>query len=568
MIKRALTIQPETLNEDDRIIEFSCSSEEPYNRGDYVEILSHDPSAIRLNRLANKAAVLFNHKWDELIGVVEEVTIDTEMKKLRVKVKFSKTEEGLEALTNVQDGILTKVSIGYIPMKYIVEGETEEKTPIYRIIDWEPYEVSLVTVPADDTVGIGRMVEEQKTEINNQTERITTVETNIHDIQKQERERQLAIGDLARVYNTDLSRFVEDGSPVESVINHLRTSQPKQTPLEMVEVDLTPKEKQVYSLKRAYQSQLNPQKYGNSFEKEISDELAKKYGVEAQGIYVPYGILGRDLTSGGSGTGAELKGTDHLGNEFIDVLRNKMVTLQAGVRVLSGLKGNIDIPKLTAGATLYWATEVAAITESTPTTASVTMSPKKCGAYIEISKMLLAQSDPSAEAIFQNDLLQALALGWDAAILHGTGSPQPTGIAATSNIGSVTGTGLDYAAVLEFISDVETANANVDTMKFITNPAIKAILRGREKVTGYPDFLMGADGKLEGFDVLVTNQVSSGYMFFGDFSQALLGLWGGIDLVIDPYSKAEYGLSRFIATQMVDVAVRYPGAFSVATGVN
>ena len=178
------------------------------------------------------------------------------------------------------------------------------------------------------------------------------------------------------------------------------------------------------------------------------------------------------------------------------------------------------------------------------------------------------QSDPSAEAIFQNDLLQTLALGWDLAILHGTGSAQPTGIAATSNIGSVTGTGLDYPAVLEFISDVETANADVSTMKFITNPAIKAILRGREKVTGYPDFLMGQDGKLEGFDVLVTNQVASGYMFFGDFSQALLGLWGGVDLVVDPYSKAEYGLARFIASQMVDVAVRYPGAFSVATGVN
>ena len=126
MIKRALTIQPETLNEEDRIIEFSCSSEEPYNRGGYVEILSHDPSAIRLNRLSNKAAVLFNHKWDELIGVVEDVTIDAESKKLRVKVKFSKTEEGMEALTNVQDGILTKVSIGYIPLKYIVEGETED----------------------------------------------------------------------------------------------------------------------------------------------------------------------------------------------------------------------------------------------------------------------------------------------------------------------------------------------------------------------------------------------------------------------------------------------------------
>ena len=92
------------------------------------------------------------------------------------------------------------------------------------------------------------------------------------------------------------------------------------------------------------------------FEREVSDELQKMYNQPAQGIIVPYGILGRDWTSGGAATGAELKGTDHLGGEFVPVLRNKMVTLQAGVKVLPGLKGNVDIPKQSSASTLYWAT--------------------------------------------------------------------------------------------------------------------------------------------------------------------------------------------------------------------
>ena len=189
--------QPEILSEEERIIEFSCSSEAPYERMGYVEILSHEPGAINLARLNDGAALLFNHNWDELLGVITEVVIDAEQKKLRVKAKFAQSEDGLESLQMVKDGILTKVSIGYLPKDYTQEGETPEGLPVYRVINWEPYEVSLVTVPADITVGIGKSAEPETTKENLLTpsERTIIIMENpsTQEIQKAERERVLVI---------------------------------------------------------------------------------------------------------------------------------------------------------------------------------------------------------------------------------------------------------------------------------------------------------------------------------------------------------------------------------------
>jgi len=559
------------ISEEERTFEFSCSSEAPYNRYGYVEILSHEPGAIKLDRLNDGAALLFNHDWDELIGVITKTMIDAEQKKLRVTVKLSQNEDGREALQDIKDGILTKVSIGYVPLSYEEEGKNEDGLPIYRVTEWEPYEVSLVTVPADTTVGIGKSAEpEPKQDLTIIQERRIAMTENTPNIDPalQERNRVSAILSLGKTYKADVAQFISDGTPVETVIRSLSEAI-KVEPVTLIkEPELTPKEKKVYSLRAVYEDLMTSGAKPAGFEREVSQELQRVYNQPAQGIIVPYGILARDWTSGGAATGAELKGTDHLGGEFVPVLRNKMVTLQAGVRVLPGLKGNVDIPKQSSASTLYWATEVAGITESTPGTASVTLSPKRSGAYVEASYMLLTQSDPSAESLIQNDLMQVLAIGWDKAILEGTGAPQPTGIANTSNIGAFSGPGISYADILDAIADIETANADVANMFWITEPGVKAVLRGRAKETGYPDFLMAQDGTIEGYRSLITNQMTAGTMLFGDFSQAILGLWGGIDLKADPFTKLEYGIVRFVAQQLVDVAVRQPGAFTYASGIN
>lgn len=571
MEHRALRMIPEQMNDEEREIEFSCSSEEPYNRYGFIEILSHEPGHIRLGRLSDGAALLFNHNWDKLLGVIKSCEVNADTRKLRVATKFSSNEEGLEALKDVKDGILTKVSIGYMVHKYTEEGADEEGTPIIRVTDWEPYEVSLVTVPADNTVGIGKSAQQNEPiqNLSTPSERTHIVmEPNIQDIKKNEQERIMAINQLSAVYGTDLSGFIKDDSTVERVLGHLREINKTPAVTQVQEPEFTPKEKKIYSLRNVYADLSSGGKKEAGFEREISKELERIYGTPAEGIIVPYSVFTRDLTSAGTNTGAEWKGTDHLGSEFIGLLRNKMASVRAGVRVLPNLKGNVDIPKQTSASTAYWATEVAAITESTPGTASLTLQPRKSGAYVEVSKMLLFQSDPSAEMLVQEDLFSVLSLAWDKAVLQGTGAPQPIGISGTPNIGGFTGAGLNYAAILDAISDIEVANADINTLKWITDPTVKAILRQREKVSGYPQFLMEADGTIEGYEAIITNQMTAATMLFGDFSQAILAMWGGIDLQADPYSKLEYGLVRFVAQQMVDVGVRQAGAFTYASGIS
>ena len=313
-----------------------------------------------------------------------------------------------------------------------------------------------------------------------------------------------------------------------------------------------------------------------AFEIECSEAIAEKIGSPPKGIYLPYdvqvgktlhGLSKRDLTAGTSASGGYLVGTDHRPDLFIELLRNKMVTQRLGARMLRGLVGNVDIPKWSAGATAVWAaTESASMTESTPTTGTLTLGPKDVGASVDISRRLLLQGTPDAGALVMDDIATILAIAIDLAVLHGTGSGgQPTGIAGTSGIGAVAGASYDWAAAVEHESDVDTANALEGTFAYVTTPGIKGTLKTREKSSGYPVFLC-ENNVMNGYPVLSTNQVSAGYIFFGNFAQLILAEWGNMDIY--PTLIERTGVTVITALTTVDVGVRQPGAFSVATSVS
>lgn len=314
------------------------------------------------------------------------------------------------------------------------------------------------------------------------------------------------------------------------------------------------------------------------FEIECSEEISKRIGVPAKGLYLPYDVqvnknfgfskLGkRDMTAGGTLTGAELVGTDHRPDMFIELLRNKMLTQRLGARMLRGLVGNVSIPKWTAGATAVWAaTESASMTESTPTTAALTLSPHDVGGSVDVSRRLLLQSTPDAGSLIMDDLATVLAIAIDASVYHGSGaSGQPTGIAGTTGIGAVTGASYEWADAVEHESDVDTANALEGTFAYVTTPAIKGLLKTREKSSGYPVFLC-ENNQMNGYPVFSTNQVDAGYIFFGNFAQIILAEWGNLDLYVNKIERTAISIITAITT--VDVGVRQPGAFSVATGTN
>jgi HK97 family phage major capsid protein len=375
----------------------------------------------------------------------------------------------------------------------------------------------------------------------------------------------------AEEFRGDIYMRVTDDKPLESVESFL---------------DLSSGDKKRYSISRAILSLSGNSGEKAEFERECSTEIAKRMGVTPKGLFVPYELQGRDaipanvraelasvlkrygirdLSVGSATAGGNLVGTDLIASSFIELLRNKALMLKLGVKTLPGLVGNVAIPKWTGASTAYWVDETTAVTESNPTVGQVTMSPNHVGTFIDFTRQLLLQATPAIDALVTEDLIRVLALGIDAAILHGAGTDEPTGIAGTSNVGAVSGAGMGWVGAVEFETDVAEANADVATMSFVARPSVRGTLKTREKALNTGKFVIGDDGLCNGYPFNVTMQANSGYIFFGDFSQVILGEWGVLDINVDRSALATTGGVRTVALKTVDVGVRQPGAFSVSS---
>ena len=337
-----------------------------------------------------------------------------------------------------------------------------------------------------------------------------------------------------------------------------------------------------YRLVRAIRAALTNDWRGAELEREASEATAQRLGREPNGsFFVPADWLeSRDLVVGTASAGGNLVSTDLLAQNFIDLLRNRIALRQAGATMLTGLVGNIAIPRQSGGATAYWVAENGAPTESAQTFDQVTMTPKTVGAFTDISRRLINQSSIDVEMLVRTDLATVLALAIDLAGLHGTGSSnQPTGLAATSGIGSVAGgtNGLapTWAHIVALETAIANANADIGRLAYVSNSKVRGKLKTTPKVSGTNDNMIWAEGTtpLNGYGAVTSNQVSStltkgsssgvcSAIFFGNWADLFIGMWGGLDILVDPYTGSTAGTVRVVALQDVDIAVRHPESFA------
>ena len=283
-----------------------------------------------------------------------------------------------------------------------------------------------------------------------------------------------------------------------------------------------------------------------------------------------YGLQKRDLGAASGSAGGYLVGTAN--QSFIELLRNRSVAFNMGARSLSGLTGNVTIPRQTGAGTAYWlANETTAATESQQTFGQLSLTPKTVGAYTEISRQLALQSSPDAEGLVNADLAAVVALAVDTAVLNGSGaSGQPTGIINTAGIGSVTGTSIAYAGILEFQTDTAGSNALFGSSGYVTTPAVAALLMQRVKFTSTASPIWEGnvlDGSITGLRAMASNQLPSANLLFGAFDQVIVGEWGVLEVEVNPYANFAAGIMGVRAMYSVDVGVRYAAAFSLATSV-
>ena len=400
--------------------------------------------------------------------------------------------------------------------------------------------------------------------------------TERQDVQTQDIQEFLRVQEINKLGKLNQRRdlagvAVLSGWTVEHFKSELRSAIVPEHRRAPTEVGLSEKEIPQYSiLQHAQRIAPDPaRRLTGTLESESSDAVAKKIGrmPSPGGFFVPYEVQHRDLGVTAASAGGYLRETSNV--SFVELLRNLAVLLRMGATKMAGLVGDAVIPKQTVAGTAYWlATETAQITESQQTFAQISLSPKTIGGYTEISRQVKLQA-PAVEGIVMADLAKIIALGIDLAGLVGTGAAgQPTGIINTAGIGGVTGTALALAGVLEFQTDL--ANALTPTCGYVTTPAIASLLAQRQKAASTSTFLWEGsvlDGTLGGCRAMSSAQMPAANILFGDFSQIAIGEWGVLEIVVDPFTKFASGILGIRALYSIDIAVRSPSAFSLATSV-
>lgn len=579
-----------------RTVEASLSSEQsvPQFFGD--EVLSHEPGAIDLTRAASGLPLLLFHDQTRPIGLCENVRLEN--RKLKATLRFFSNPDGDQALNMVREG-MRSVSIGYR-----IDTMKQNAPEQFTATKWTLLECSIVAVPADTTVGIGRSLKLNYGDSNMEHEN-TENETihfsrsqrrNANELVEDERQRVMAISALGdKFHNRELARQLIDGAHsmeaarsafLERIVN-------KQSPVgEGVNdaLGLNSREMQGFSIARAMAAASTGDWRKAGLERAASDALSQRHGRETAGFFVPREIFNRaPYAVGAAGTGGNVVATDLLAGDFIDILRNQSAVIKAGAKLLSGLVGNVAIPRRNATTTSYWVSENSAVTESEGTFDQVTLSPKTVGCYSKYSRLMLLQSTPDIEMLVRSDLVQQIALAIDLAAISGTGaSGQPTGILNIAGTGAVVGgtngATLSTDHLISLYSAVANSNAADGQLAYLLNSKSIGTIASQKATTGQYIWAKGDDTAgavsnrpdvFQGRPIYQTNQLPStltkgtasgvcSALIFGNWNDLLIGEWGVLEILANPYGSGfSAGVVEIRAMQTVDIAVRHAASFAV-----
>jgi HK97 family phage major capsid protein/HK97 family phage prohead protease len=590
-------------------LSFSASSENGCERWYGTEVLDHSPKAVRLARVeGGNVPMLFNHNWDDPIGMVDRAQLVKG--RLQVDAHLFDTPRAREIATMI-DGGLRNISIGY----QIHAMDEDKKSNTFTARDWEPMEISVVSIPADASIGIGRTQDEQAV-----TVRVTRADsptaqsaeprkeirmdpqvTNApagatadivlgQDFGAQERLRIKTLQSLGRNHNMPadvVEGWIDAGATADDAAHkclEVIAARAKHTLKDSpTHLGLSQKEIETYSISRAIKActekswpKVAP--YEAEASKAIAQRMGKSGSSGEHTFFVPLevqwaqALAQRDTIVGTNSMGGFLVGTNVM--SFIEMLRNRSVAMRLGATNMPGLVGSVSIPKQLTAATAYWfANESGTATESDVTFGQITLVPKTVGGYVEISRQLLLQSTPNADGVVNADLARVIGLAVDSAAIAGPGTAgQPTGVRNTAGIGTANptaGTNVVYSDAIRFQTTVASSNAMMPGFGYVTTPTVAGILMGKPRFTNSDTPIWGGnilEGQLVGARAMASLQVGSGTVIGGDWSNVIIGEWGVLEIEANPYANFQSGIVGVRALYTVDVGVRYAAAFAVGTG--
>ena len=530
---RTLTVVREAVEGDDNRFAFALTSETPVQQWFGKEVLGHDNKSVRQTRLKEGIPLLFNHDPDQHLGVVDSYSLKD--KKLRVEGKWSASAFAQEKKRDYNDGILKDASGGYLIHKIVRDqvGENPSDEDTLNVTDWEPMEASLVTIPADPTVGVGRSAEGSQSfpvtvEVVRRgavatpevqpavpapaaipaievTRMETTQQPDVNAIEFARRDRIMALAsdkDFSKHVSIEEARAaIENKTSAEAFAESIsrkivaaNDASKVGTVGTNVLADLG-KDAKRYSFVTAHREAINMVKPGSfrngdaTMEREVSAEIAKRLKQETLGMYIPNSVT---RTQTASATGAGLAALTSFvstvtESEVIEMYRNRARVLALGASRLGGLSGIVRLPRQLTASSGQWLGETTAVTASNVTTDFVAITPKRWSIQNAYTVELLAESSPDVEGMLARDRAKVQALAIDFASINGpTGGASPVGVLNTSGLATInssgttltTGKALAYADWLAFESTLAAANADGATSGFLVTPETRGQAKG------------------------------------------------------------------------------------------
>ena len=524
------------------------ASEYPVERSYGTEVLTISPSSVVLDRFP--LPLIQSHDAQELpIGRAVNPRFDGTY--LLADFEFSESDLGKTVRSEIQAGVINNVSIGY---RILDQKETGSGI---RVTRFEIYEVSLVSVPADPQAKIIQRKQSMDT-----ANAIQSDQSEIIALGRHHKQPDLAL------------RAIQDGMPLaefrQTLLQAVATK-----PLRLPELGLDRREMESFSIARAVLAKADGDWRDAGFEAAVLQETSK-YATRQNSIVLPRELMQRDILK--SSDGANLIGVEYQPDSMIDFLYAKSDLLDR-VTSMTGLTQDVSIPRMTGTSSVAYYTEGATISESNPTFDQVTLSANTLASLVEYSRKMLVQGLPNVEMLVRGDMARVLALKLDEVIINGSGSaPEPRGILNTSGIGSVAmatnGAAPTYAKLVDLIKEVAVDNADENAI-FLMNPQTEAFLRKTAKVSSTDSVMILEDDSIAGRQVVVSAKVPADLtkgtgtglsaILYGNFNDVVYASFGGLELVIDPYSNLNKGLIRLAAFLESDIAIRHPESFAAIT---
>jgi hypothetical protein len=500
-------------------------------------------------------------------------------------------------------------------------NDYQDGLPFVVRLWWKVKELSLVPIGADaaakfraemqrppvtaDDPEVQRLINEalQKRSENNQQENLNNHRSNItmseptnqpskDDILKEERERTSGIREYYEKYKAQyklgeegVKKALDSGMSIEQFRDHVwdNFDETKSLGRNVGELGMTKRDMEKFSITRVINAQLEKNWKGAEFERECCDEVAKdmsdELGKSAQGVFIPVDIINakaaaiinyqmqRAVNVGTPAEGGFLVGTQHSA-ELIDVLRAKTVLGAAGARFIGGLRDNLEIPKKTSSSILSFNGETGYSEASELAFGQLTASPKEGDVSLQYTRKSLKQGSPAVDALVMDDIIWAEKLGINKHGLEGTGAANHVrGLFNQTGIKDISGTAIDWAKIVQFETEIEDADVDAATMKWIMTPRVKGICKTKEKLQGQQGFLMDSSGRMNEYESLTTTQLTAGRMALGDWSNLWVLQWGAPDLIVNPF-QANPKYIKVTLISWFDIICRYAQAFCVSTTVS